>query len=150
MGAPTNLLGLQLLIQARLKQALAGQTPVVHVLTAAELAGVVEEKQLVPAVHVVYGGWRTKESRSDGKAARAEQTWLAVVAVRNVRGLAAGDDARLQAGELGLLVAQALMGWHAPGMATPLKIADGPGADFRPGFVYLPLAFTADLSLQAA
>ena len=36
---------------------------------------------------------------------------------------------------------QALMGWRAPGTATPFKLVDGPGAAFGKGFGYLPYRF---------
>lgn len=143
-----DLLALESALLERLRTALAGQVPPVHVLSQDDLAGVAEEKQLVPAVHVVYQRYRVAESRSDGKAARIEQSWLAVVATRNTRNLASSSGARTQAGLLAGVVLQALMGWRAPGTAGPCKLVDGPGAAFGKGFGYLPLAFTAELTVS--
>lgn len=149
MSAADDFLALEPELLARLRTALAGQTPAVHVLSQDDLAGVAEEKQLVPAVHVVYQRYRVLESRGDGRAARIEQSWLAVVATRNTRNLASASGARTQAGKLAKVVAQALMGWRAPGTATAFKLVDGPGAGFGNGFGYLPLAFSAEMTLTS-
>lgn len=144
-----NLLVLEAELLARLRTNLGN--PAIHVLCAADLAGVTEEKQLTPAVHVVYQGYHIAESRSDGRAVRMEQTWLVVVATRNVRGLGnlqAADAARAAAGSLGALVASALMGWRPPSAAKPLRLVDGPRADYSAGHQYLPLAFVTELLLN--
>lgn len=144
-----NLLVLEPELMERLRTHLGN--PAIHVLCAADLAGVTEEKQLTPAVHVVCQGYRVTESRGDGRAARVEQTWLVVVATRNVRGLGNlkdADAARAAAGSLAALVANALMGWRPPGAAKPLRLVDGPRADYSAGHQYLPLAFAAELLLN--
>ena len=49
-----------------LKTAVAGMTPAVHVLTAAELEGVRENAQLTPALHVVSDGGSSPRTRGTG------------------------------------------------------------------------------------
>ncbi len=146
----TNLLALETALKDKLKTELAGMTPAVHVLSADDLAGVKEEQQLVPAVHLLYRGHRVVDSlRSDGRAARIEQTWLAVVVTRNVANLKAADDARKHAGVLAAKVLSALMGFKPDAGVGPLKLTNGPEAGFTKGFGYLPLAFAAELVLAA-
>lgn len=143
-----NLLALEPELTARLKDRLSSLSPAVHVLSKDDLAGVREEQQLVPAVHLVYQGYRVVEaSRADGRAARIEQTWLAVVVTRNVANLKSSDAARKQAGVLCGHVLAGLMGFKAAGAAGPLKLANGPATVFSKGFGYVPLAFTAELAL---
>ncbi|OGB58441.1 MAG: hypothetical protein A2496_01625 [Burkholderiales bacterium RIFOXYC12_FULL_60_6] len=143
-----NLLLLEPELAARLKAVLADLSPAVHVLSQDDLAGVKEEQQLVPAVHVVYQGYRvTEASRADGRAARIEQTWLAVVVTRNVANLKTADAARKQAGVLCAKVLAGLMGFKAASAAGPLKLATGPAGVFSKGFGYMPLAFTVELAL---
>ena len=143
-----NLLLLEPELAARLKAVLADLSPAVHVLSQDDLAGVKEEQQLVPAVHVVYQGYRvTEASRADGRAARIEQTWLAVVVTRNVANLKTADAARKQAGVLCVKVLAGLMGFKAASAAGPLKLATGPAGVFSKGFGYMPLAFTVELAL---
>lgn len=144
-----DLLALETALLERLRVALAGQTPPVHVLSQDDVAAAAEEQQLVPAVHVIYQNYRVLESRSDGKAARIEQIWLAVVSTRNTRNLASATSSRRQAGLLGGQVAKALMGWRAPGTATPWRLVDGPGAAFGNGFGYLPIAVAAEMTVTA-
>lgn len=144
-----NLLALEPELMARLRTALADHAPAVHVLSADDLAGVKEEQQLVPAVHLVYQGYRVVEDRSDGKAARIAQTWLAVVVTRNVANLKSADAARKQAGTLAGQVTKELMGFKAASASGPLKLVSGPGAGFNKGFGYLPLAFVAELVLSS-
>ena len=132
-------------IVARLKEALAGLQPAVHVLTATDLAAIKEETQPVPAVHVVWNGFRVLEARSDGAAARLDHTWLIVSAVKNVRTLKSGQAAREQAGELAARAGAALMGYRPPNVAGPMRLAPAPGSGISPaGYMYLPLAFMVE------
>ena len=148
--AASNVLAIEAELVARLQERLAASgMPQVYVLTAADLAGVTEEKQLVPAVHVVYQGYGVAETSHNGRAARVTQTWLAVVATRNARGIKAGEAARAQAGELAGHASAALMGWKPGAAAKPLRLVPGPGAGFSAGHQYLPLAFEAEIVLQA-
>lgn len=143
-----NLFAIEGELVARLQAQLIDLTPKVAVLVGADLAGVTEESQVTPAVHVVYQGYRVLESRSDGRAARMEQTWLVTTAVRNVRHLRTGAAARVDAGLIALRVAQALMGFKPASADKPLRLADAPSAGFSGGYQYTPLAFLAELTLQ--
>lgn len=147
-----NLMALEPELMARIKSQLASTAPHVHVLCAADLAGVTEESQPTPAVQVIYHGYRMFEnrSRSDGRAAGLVQTWLAVVVTRNLRGLKTGSDARASAGALGHSVATALMGYRAPSASGPCVLVNAPQASYSSGVQYLPLAIEALLLLEAA
>lgn len=146
---PNNFLEPEAHIVARLKEALAGVKPAVHVLTAADLAKVKEENQPTPAVHVVWNGFRVLQAREDGAAARLDHTWLVVAAVRNVRTLQSGQDARAAAGELAARAGAALMGYRPPNVAGPMRLAPAPGSGISPaGFMYLPLAFLVETVFQ--
>ena len=140
-----NLLAIEAELVQRLQQRLAPLRPAVHVLTAADLADVTEEKQLCPAVHVIYQGYTPTESRADGRAVRIEQTWLAVVAVRNARAVQSGAAARAEAGALAQQVLLALQGWQPADATKPLQLASAPNAGYSAGYQYVPLAFTAEL-----
>ena len=135
-------------IVARLKEALSGLRPQVHVLTAADLAQVREDAQPTPAVHVVWSGFRPLESREDGAAARLDHTWLIVSAVKNVRTVKTGQDARSQAGDLMARAGEALMGYRPPNTSGPMRLAPAPTAGFSGGFMYLPLAFLVETVFQ--
>ena len=143
-----NFLALEPLLVARLTEQLADLSPKVHVMSAADLAGVTEATQITPAVHVVYQGYRVTETRLDGTVVRMEQTWLATVATRNVKNTRTGAAARAEAGLIAGRVAQALMGFKPALASKPLRLVNGPGAGFSAGFAYLPLAFEAELVLS--
>ena len=146
---PNNFLEPEAHIVAQLKEALAGVKPAVHVLTAADLAKVKEENQPTPAVHVVWNGFRVLQAREDGAAARLDHTWLVVAAVRNVRTLQSGQDARAAAGELAARAGAALMGYRPPNVAGPMRLAPAPGSGISAaGFMYLPLAFLVETVFQ--
>lgn len=149
MNALDNLMLLEPQIMARLNEQLDGVIPKVHVLAAADLAGVTEATQVTPAVHVVYQNYRVVESRSDGTAARIEQTWLTIIATKNVKDTRSGAAARADAGLIAARVAKALMGFKPEAASKPLRLAQGPGAGFSNGYAYLPLAFVAELALVA-
>lgn len=134
---------------ARLKQMLAGMSPAVHVLTAADLEGVAEANQPVPAVHVIYRNFRVLESRADGRVSKLDHTWLAVTTTRNVARARSGAAARRDAGELMAKVGAALMGFRPPLTSSPLRLTPGPGPGYKAGFQYLPLAFLVETHFHA-
>ena len=143
----TNFFAFEQLLVARLKDQLADITPKVAVITSSDLAGISEAQQTTPAVQVIYRGYNVTDSRSDGRAARFEQTWLAVVATRNVASLRSGEAARADAGAIASRVLKALMGYTLPGASKPLRPESAPEAAYSAGFMYLPLAFVAELAV---
>jgi hypothetical protein len=132
-------------LQSRLPQTGAGK---VHVLTAAELANLSESTQPSPAVHIVYQGYAVAESRPDARASRLTQTWLAVIAVRNLASGKTGSAARADAGQLAGTVAAALIGWTPAPAMRPLQLATPPAAGYSAGYMYLPIAVTTDVLVQ--
>lgn len=144
----TNLMALEPLLMARLVEQLADISPKVHVLSAADLASVTEATQVTPAVHLLYRRYDITESRSDGRAARLDQTWLAVVATRNVRDLRSGAAGRAEAGLIARRVAAALMGFVPATGGKPVRLTNGLDAGNSVGYQYLPLAFLAELVLD--
>lgn len=142
-----NFFAFEQLLVDRLKSQLADLSPKVKIITSADLAGITEAQQVTPAVQVIYRGYRVQDVRTDGRAARFEQTWLAVVATRNVASLRSGDAARADAGAIARRVLKALMGHTLPGSSRPLRPTDAPEAAYSAGFMYLPLAFTAELAV---
>jgi hypothetical protein len=147
--AVDNLWLLEAILRTRLAEQLADLVPRMHVLSAADLAGVTEATQPTPAVHLVYQGYRVVESRGDGRGARLEQTWLATVATRNVRDLRTGIAARVDAGQIAARVAGALMGFKPTPASKPLRLVDAPAAGYSDGFAYMPLAFVAELVIES-
>ena len=142
---PDNFFAFEQLLVTRLQTQLADMLPKVKVITSSDLAGITEAQQVTPAVQVIYRGYRVQDVRTDGRAARFEQTYLAVVATRNVSSLRSGDAARADAGAIARRVLKALMGHTLPGSSRPLRPADAPEAAYSAGFMYLPLAFVAEL-----
>lgn len=147
MSAPDNFLWLEPLLIQRLTDQLGSLMPKVKVLRAADLEGVMEEKQVTPAVHLVYRGYRVAQNNHGNDTARIEQIWLAIVATRNMKAMRTGEAARADAGVIAQRVLKALMGYSAPGTSKPLRLAEAPEAGFNAGFQYLPLGFVAELAV---
>jgi len=138
-----------LALEDALVNRLKGELPdAVHVLTAADLAGVTEGTQPTPAVHVIFGASPIKRVNPDGRSAMVEQTWYTVITVRNVRGVRSGSDARLEASALVDKVLAALMGWKATVTDQPLMLTTPPAPGYSAGFLYLPLAWKAEVVLS--
>lgn len=136
-----------LALESALVERLKARLPAgVHVLTAADLEGVTAGVQPTPAVHVVYRGYRVKQGADDGTYARIEQTWFAVVAVRNVQDVRSGLGARDVAGPLMSAVCQALMGWCPD--QEPMRLTTAPLPGFNGGHLYAPLAFLVDVPVD--
>lgn len=137
-----NFLALEPHLVSLVKNAVAGISPVVHVLTAADLADVKESAQRTPAVHLIYGGYQVVEDQKT--AWRLAHTWYAVVVVKHVGAQRTGAAARAAAGPLLALVLGALAGASLPGATRPLEWITPPRPEFRAGVQYLPSAFTAE------
>jgi hypothetical protein len=137
-----NFLALEPLLVAAVLAAVAGISPAVHVLTAADLADVKESAQRTPAVHIIYGGYRVAEDLVT--AWRLAHTWYAVVAVRNVATQRSGEAARAAAGPLVALVMGALAGSSFAGLTRMLELTTPPRPEWRNGVQYLPSAFIAE------
>lgn len=140
-----SFLSLETALVERLKATLPSG---VQVLNAADLAGVAEGSQPTPAVHVVYDSGAIKQLTPDGRAAKVEQLWYAVIAVRNVRAVRSGSAARGDASALVDQVLAALMGWQAAPIQAPLMLSGLPKTQYAAGFMYLPLAFKAEVVLS--
>lgn len=134
------------LLIARLRAAVAGFRAV---LGAADLDGVAEGAQTVPAAHVIYDGDALPGGDASrggaGAAQMVAQRWLVVVAVRNVRQAATGDGARGEAGPLISQTLAALSGWQPSPSFRPLRRVAGPRPGYNAGFGYFPLLFEAQL-----
>jgi hypothetical protein len=114
----------------------------VRVLSAADLAGVAEGSQHVPAVHVVYGGYRVVGDTTPAWV-DIEQTWLTVIAVRNVRANLSGAAARSDAGNLIGVIIDALQRRRIDTEYGPLRLANSPARPaYSAGYFYHPIAWT--------
>ena len=125
-----------------LQAAVAGMSPKVHVLTAADLEGVTENAQLTPALHVISNGFVPVESAY--RIVRLRHTWYVVAAVRNVATQRSGAAARREAGPLLSRAIAALLSERLPGTDKPIELAAAPRGAGRGGFYYLPSAWTVE------
>ena len=136
------------LLTARLIERLADLDPVPAVLSAADLAGVAEEQQVTPAVHLVYGGHRIAQDTAQGLVVELEQTWHTVVAVRNVRTTRSGQAARADAGVIMDTVFGAFSGWKPGAGMRALRPTNPPRAGYSKGFIYYPLSWMLRLQMR--
>ena len=135
-------------IESALVQHLKDNLDGVTVLTAAELASVTEDRQPVPAVHVVYQGYQPKEVRNDGKAARIDQQWLIVIATKDVRSMRSGEKSRADASAIADKLLPLLMGWRTEAATGPFVLAPAPRPAYSHGITYMPLAFSVETALR--
>lgn len=130
-------------IVALIKAAVAGMTPAVHVLTAAELADVKEAGQRVPAIHVISDGF-DPQPEPDPRLLRLVHRWYVVAAVRNVAAQRTGAAARRAAGPLLARAMSALLAERLPGAARPMQAVRAPRGTYSAGYFYLPSAWTVE------
>lgn len=143
----TDHLAAEALIIARLKD----RVSVPHVLSVAELAGVLEEKQLTPAVQVIYAGTTPQGGDPDGAHRIAAQSWLTVVAVRNARQTGrSGTAIREQAGPIITQVLEALSGYRLGAGLRELRWMPGPAPAYSGVFGYFPLRFECEFLIKGA
>lgn len=125
-----------------IRTAVAGLSPAVHVLSASELADVLESAQAVPAVHLIYGGFSPVEDV--GTAVRLAHRWHVVAAVRNKAQIKQGGPARLAAGALLARVVGRLLATSIPGSVSPVKLVTPPPPKYIGGFQYLPATLSVE------
>jgi hypothetical protein len=125
---------------------MTGETAVLaRVATRADMASLAEEKQIVPAVYVVYMGYQVVEANEGDAMFR--HRWIATVAIGNAAG---GRDTRQRNLDVGPLVArviEALAGFTPAPFHTPLVPGTPPPPYYAPAFVYLPVLFTTDAGM---
>lgn len=137
-----NFLALEPRLLALIAQAVAGLSPAVHVLSAADIPAAREAAQRTPAVLLVYGGYRVVEDLRT--AWRLAHTWHVVVTVRNVATARSGQAARQDAGPLLARVMTALAGAAVEGAATLLTPVTPAPAQYEEGFQAVPSAFEVE------
>lgn len=143
-----NWLALEPLLVARIRESMDGLVPARHVQTASELAGVTERAQVSPAVHVLYRGSTIVQETGNGLIAEILQSWITVVAVRNVAGILDGEAARADAGALLTVLFEALAGWKpGTGFRTLIPV-DAPASGYTKGFGYHPLQWTTRIQMR--
>ncbi len=146
MSDTSDWLGLETRLIERLRSVMPAE---VKVLPAADLAGVVENSQATPAVQVYYRGYRLVDDQAGGGMQLVEQTWLAVVVVRNAAGQRDGAATRASASLLCNDVFKALLGYRPGAPFSSLKLANAPNAEWsKGGFGYFPLGFTSRLTVR--
>lgn len=120
------------------------------VLTAMDLAGVQQVRQVEPAAYVIYLGDEIGEGASSqggtGAAQVVTQIWMVVLVIKFAGTVASGKGNREKAGPLIAKLLKALCGWQptdgtvrAP--LTSLRRTHAPKAGYDNGFAYYPYAF---------
>nr|WP_067289912.1 hypothetical protein [Marinobacterium profundum] len=105
-----------------------------------DLADMAENSQITPAAHVIYFGDRVQDNAQGGVMGHADQTWLVILAVHQVR------DGN-KAGPLIAALLKTLCGHHGP--LGNLTRANAPKPYFSGGFGYYPLAFNLKFRTKA-
>lgn len=118
----------------------------VHVLGSDDLAGVSQGNQPTPAVHVLYRSYSVDDQNP--AFANIVQTWLTVVAVRNVTDLRHGSSARREVSALIDSVFATL--FNAEIQGARMALASAPAHGYNAGHAYFPLAWTLPITLSGA
>ncbi len=136
-----------------IKQRLVDQVtevPEHNILSAADLEGIKENSQPVPALHVVFFDDNPTANKNETVSIQqsTEQNWLITVAVRNVRDKS-GESARDEAGLLINQVLQALNGWHPDlGFMRMSRKKSPYRPTYRNGFFYFPMLFSVKMNTE--
>lgn len=118
----------------------------VHVMGRDDLASVAQGSLPTPAVHVLYSRYGVDEQNP--AFANITQTWLTVVAVRNVADMRNGSSARREVSALLDSVFATL--FNADIQGARMALANAPQHGYQAGFAYFPLAWTLPITLAGA
>lgn len=134
-------------IVGRLTERLKDVGIVKFVYDTSEYGAVEEESQLVPAVVVIYNGYRTGEQVGQGAVQAVDVEYLVVVVTRSSKQALRATGAKATASEIFDAVVGSLTGWRPARGVRPLMLSDAPGAGYSDaGFTYLPIAFTTRIT----
>ena len=138
---------IEALIVARLVERLKDAGLVKFVYDTREYGAVEEESQLVPALVVIYNGYRNVSQIGHGSVQSIGLDYLVVVVTRNSRQSLRASGAKEEASGLFTATIQALIGWKPDRGVKALLLADGPAASYSDaGTSYLPIAFTTQIT----
>lgn len=118
-----------------------------HVGAQTGLTALEQNTLAAPAVFVIYDGDRLGATAGYRAAQIVQQSWLVVLAVRNVADHA---SARNEAGELLAQILTALTGWEPSADHGPLVREPAPRPEYSPGFGVYPLAFSTAIETVAS
>jgi len=131
-----------------IEQDLRSSIEKVTVGTAADLEQIETLAQRGPGLFVVFDTFvPIQEGDNLGIEVETEQTWLVVVAVRNVSDVRTGKGARQECGRLVMKVMRRLQGRLIDKSLTRLRLARPPRAVYLNGFMYVPVAFTTKVKV---
>lgn len=118
------------------------------VLTAPEIAAIEEERQVVPAVYVVYLGWAVEQSGSQEARYRVlyRHRWAITTAVSSVARMRESLARHSEAAPILKRVADALHGWVPAQGFSALVPATPPAPAYSPGFAYFPQVFSTAIT----
>lgn len=145
MSAPSisaedgNWLALEDALLAVLQGAVAGASPAVKVLSAAELAKVDETSAPSPALHLIYAGYAPVED--GGSSLMLRHRWIVAVAVKNAGTLATGKALRAELGKLQTKVIRAMLTAKLPGAQSKVELQAQPAIQYTTGWALAPHAF---------
>ena len=137
---PSDWMALEDALLAVLQSAVAGISPAVKVLGAAELSKVHESNAPSPAVHLIYAGYTPVEDA--GSALMLEHRWIVAVAVKNAATLATGAAQRAAVGKLQTQVIRAMLAAKLPNARSAVRLLARPAAHYEPGWRLEPHAFS--------
>lgn len=119
------------------------------VLTARDVAEVMESSQVSPALQVYHDGWSIEEVIGMGDTSRVLEHWLVVAVVRHARqGGEAAAALREAAAPLVAEAYAALAGWRPSSELGWLRPVDPPRPVFSKSHGYFPLAFTTRFTVS--
>lgn len=137
---PSDWMALEGALLAVLQSAVAGISPAVKVLGAAELAKVNEASAPSPAVHLIYAGYTPVEDA--GSALMLEHRWIVAVAIKNAATLATGAAQRADVGRLQTQVIRAMLAAKLPHARSAVRLLAQPAARHQLGWRLEPHAFS--------
>ncbi len=128
------------LLEEKIKADVPGFTKVAD---AADLAGVKNSAQVVPACYVVYAGHVPGPMLRGSKHVSWDQTWLTVVVTRSAQEAKSGGGARRLAGPFCGALIKAISGWTAADYVQPAEPIAPPAKPLliTAGTLYVPLAW---------
>lgn len=109
---------------------------------APDLAAAVRTGQGLPAVFVVYRGYKLLPGISETEFSY-ESLWYLVLGIKDVSDQATGAKARAAAAPKVTQLLAGMLGWTPPSTHFPLKLAAAPAPSFSAGTLWLPIGFTA-------
>jgi len=121
----------------------------IKILSTADLSGVTERSQIIPAIHVVYAGYKLEtEGQQSQSMAFIRQKWITMIVDRDIRSIKNGKTISPNAGIVHSQIIKSLFGYQLSPDHSFMRLESPQPPRYANNFAYYPIPFSTKIQLE--